>query len=156
MIDLNLCKEGDKLKTIHGTILTYICKLPPGSYYEHKIQYPDGSFGTRTIGIGKTVTSTSNITGSASGNYSLTQPTGLTADITTKTLTLASVSAQSKVYDGLNTATVSATLIGVIPTDDVTLSLVGTFADKNVANPISVNVVPSISGFRRTALRLSG
>ena len=48
MIDLNLCKEGDKLKTIHGTILTYICKLPPGSYYEHKIQYPDGSFGTRT------------------------------------------------------------------------------------------------------------
>ena len=105
-----------------------------------------GSFGTRTIGIGKTVTSTSNITGSASGNYSLTQPTGLTADITTKTLTLASVSAQSKVYDGLNTATVSATLIGVIPTDDVTLSLVGTFADKNVANPISVNVVPSISG----------
>lgn len=48
MIDLNNCKPGDKLLTKHGTILEYVCKLNPEvDYYDHKIKYPNGSFGTR-------------------------------------------------------------------------------------------------------------
>lgn len=47
MVDLNKCKPGDKLLSKHGIILTYVEKLPNRSYYEHKVKYPDGSFGTR-------------------------------------------------------------------------------------------------------------
>lgn len=28
-------------------ILTYVCPLEQGSFYEHKVQYPDGTYGTR-------------------------------------------------------------------------------------------------------------
>ena len=47
MVDLRTCKCGDKLKTVHGTILTYVKPLPDEHYYDHEIQYPDGSRGTR-------------------------------------------------------------------------------------------------------------
>lgn len=47
-IDLNTCVKGQKLKSKHGLILTYVGKLPPENYYQHKVKYPDGSFGTRT------------------------------------------------------------------------------------------------------------
>ena len=48
MIDLNNCKPGDKLLTKHGTLLEYVCKLNPEvDYYDHRIKYPNGSFGTR-------------------------------------------------------------------------------------------------------------
>jgi hypothetical protein len=46
-VDLNKCKPGDKLKSIHGMILIYVEKLSEDNYYDHKIQYPNGSFGTR-------------------------------------------------------------------------------------------------------------
>lgn len=48
IIDLRNCKKGDKLKSVHGMILTYDRPLPAGSYYDHQVIYPDGSFGTRT------------------------------------------------------------------------------------------------------------
>jgi len=48
MVDLNTCKPGDRLKTIHGNILLYVEKLPEDNYYNHLIQYPNGSFGIRT------------------------------------------------------------------------------------------------------------
>jgi len=47
MIDLNNCKPGDKLLSVHGMVLTYIRKLPEGSYYDHEVEYPNGSRGTR-------------------------------------------------------------------------------------------------------------
>lgn len=47
MVDLNTCKPGDKLKTKHGTILTYVKKLPEYDYYDHVIRYPNGALGTR-------------------------------------------------------------------------------------------------------------
>lgn len=48
MVDLNTCKPGDRLKTVRGTILLYVDKLPENNYYDHLIQFPNGSFGTRT------------------------------------------------------------------------------------------------------------
>ena len=47
MVDLNTCKPGDKLLSKHGMVLTYVSKLPPGCFYEHEVQYPNGSIGTR-------------------------------------------------------------------------------------------------------------
>lgn len=47
MVDLRTCKRGDKLLTAHGNIMTYIGPTPGGNYYDHFVQYSDGSFGTR-------------------------------------------------------------------------------------------------------------
>jgi len=40
------------------------------------------------------------ITGTGSGNYTPTQQTGLTADITAKALTITGLTASARVYDG--------------------------------------------------------
>lgn len=48
MIDLRNCKTGDKIKSKHGLILTYIGTLPEKDYYDHEVRYPDGGYGTRT------------------------------------------------------------------------------------------------------------
>jgi hypothetical protein len=107
-------------------------------------------FSTATVGTGKTVTvSGYSLSGSAAGNYSLTQPTGLTANITAKGLTISGVTASSKTYDGLTTATLSGgSLVGVIGSETVTITAgSGTFADKNVGTGKTVTATGySISG----------
>ncbi|MGL1889917.1 MAG: YDG domain-containing protein, partial [Reichenbachiella sp.] len=61
------------------------------------------------------------LTGAGSGNYSITQPTGLTSDITAIALTV-TVSADDKVYDGATTATVgTASLVGIINSEVVSI-----------------------------------
>ena len=47
-IDLRDCEPGDKLKSIHGTILTYVGTAERWTNYDHEVRYPDGSLGTRT------------------------------------------------------------------------------------------------------------
>ncbi|NDB95958.1 MAG: filamentous hemagglutinin, partial [Verrucomicrobia bacterium] len=83
------------------------------------------------------------LSGSAIGNYSLQQPTGLTADITGVTLTISGATAADKNYDGNTTATVSGgTLVGVVSGDTVTLggSPTGTFNNQNVGTGKAVTV----------------
>lgn len=46
-VDLRECKPGDKLRSKHGMILEYVGPEPENAYYDHKVKYPDGSFGTR-------------------------------------------------------------------------------------------------------------
>jgi len=105
-----------------------------------------GTFSDKNVGIGKTVTITGlTIGGTDSGNYTLTQPT-TTANITAATLTVTGITANNKVYDGNTTATLntgSATLVGVIGLDNVTLNTAGatgTFSDKNVGVGKTVTV----------------
>jgi hypothetical protein len=45
-IDLTTCVPGQKLKSRHGLILTYV-KFVPSAPYPHEIKYPNGSRGTR-------------------------------------------------------------------------------------------------------------
>ncbi|MFM7844719.1 MAG: beta strand repeat-containing protein, partial [Planctomycetota bacterium] len=103
-----------------------------------------GAFADKNVGNGKTVTASGfSISGTASGNYSLAQPTGLTADITAAALTVSNVSANNKVYDATTAATLvttTAALSGVISGDTVTLTkgTSGTFADKNVGTSKTV------------------
>ena len=94
-----------------------------------------GTFADKNVGTGKTV-SVSGITlgGTDAANYTVTQPTGLTADISAKALTVTGMTANNKTYDGSTVATLSGgSLDGVIGLEAVTLgSSTGTFADKNV------------------------
>ena len=68
------------------------------------------NFNNGSAGNGKPVTvSGLSLGGSASGNYSLTQPTGLSANITALGVTVSSgLSANNKAYDGTATATLTS------------------------------------------------
>ncbi|HEY1792878.1 MAG TPA: YDG domain-containing protein [Opitutaceae bacterium] len=97
-----------------------------------------GTFATKTVGAGKTVTIAGLTLGGAdSGNYSLTQPAA-TASISSAGLTVSGVTASGKVYDSTRTATIgtgSAALVGVFSGDTVTLgtgAATGLFATKTV------------------------
>ena len=109
-------------------------------------QNANGVFASKNVGKNTSVTVTGyTISGDKAGNYSLTQPTGLKADITARELTV-SVTAENKIYDGTKTATLStATLNNVIEADknNVTLKKDGvtaTFKDKNAGNDKAVTI----------------
>ena len=105
---------------------------------------PSATFADKNVANGKSVT----VTGydAPSGNYSISQPAGLTANITAATLTLIGASVTSKTYDGTTTATITATLSGIISSDVVTLNGTGTFASANVGTGISVISTSTLSG----------
>jgi hypothetical protein len=78
------------------------------------------SFADEDAGAGKAVTMTGRLTGADAGNYSLTLPTGLVADILRKAVT-ATVRADGKTYDGTTAATGRIVgLDGVVDGDAVT------------------------------------
>uniref|UniRef100_UPI002638AB94 beta strand repeat-containing protein n=1 Tax=Janthinobacterium sp. TaxID=1871054 RepID=UPI002638AB94 len=104
------------------------------------------AFADKNAGSGKTITvQNASLSGNDAGNYRLANTTGATtATIARAALTLASVSASDKVYDGTRVANVSATVAGVIGQDAVSLAGgSGTFADRNYGSGKTVNV----SGF---------
>ncbi|WP_298223862.1 YDG domain-containing protein, partial [Flavobacterium sp.] len=105
-----------------------------------------GTFATANAGTGIAVTSTSTISGAQAGNYTLTQPTGLTADITPKALTIGSAAASNKVFDGTTAATITGTLTGIISPDVVTLVGTGTFASSAVGTGIAVTSTATLAG----------
>ncbi|MCX6224114.1 MAG: YDG domain-containing protein [Bacteroidia bacterium] len=105
-----------------------------------------GIFASTNVGTGIAVISTSTLAGASAGNYSLTQPTGLTANITAKALTIASPAAVNKPYDGTNAATITGTLSGIAGTDAVTLTGTGTFSSVNVGNGIPVTSTSTLAG----------
>ena len=104
---------------------------------------PVFTFASANVGTGITInTSGYTISGTESGNYTLTQPT-LSGDITGKELTITGITGDNKVYDGTTAATGNgtATLSGIIGADDVFLggSPVFTFASANVGTGITIN-----------------
>ena len=106
-----------------------------------------GNFATANAGTGIAVTANNTKSGADSANYSLTQPTGLSADITPKGLTVSGSTASNKVYDQTTAATVTGgTLVGVISGDAVTLTQAGNFAAVNAGTGIAVTSSDSIGG----------
>jgi len=106
-----------------------------------------GTFASKNVGTGIAVTAGDSLGGAAAGNYVLTQPTGLSANITPANLTVSGETAANKVYDATNAATLSGgTLVGVLGGDAVTLNQAGTFATKNVGNSITVTPTDSLGG----------
>ena len=105
-----------------------------------------GSFADKNVGAAKAVQlSGAILSGADAGNYFIVLPTGLLASITPATLSLASLNAANKVYDGTTSTTVSASVNGVLGRDEVSLvGGSGSFADKNAGTGKLVTA----SGFR--------
>jgi autotransporter-associated beta strand protein len=103
-----------------------------------------GIFAQATPGTAIAVSTAMTLTGVDAGNYALSQPVGLTADITAKALTISGATAVSRTYDGSRVVVVSGgNLLGFLPGDTVTLvdaNAAGTTADKLVSNSKSVTV----------------
>jgi len=103
-------------------------------------------FADKNVGTNKPVTVTDlALGGAAAANYTLVDPTNVTANITAAELTVAGVTAASKVYDGTTNAQLNgpATLNGEVSGDDVSLvtdSVSAAFAGPNVGTGIPVNV----------------
>ena len=106
---------------------------------------PSATFASANVGINKAVTVTGyTIGGTGASNYTLSQPSGLIANITAAPLSVSGLSAANKTYDGTTIATVSgtATFTGLIASDNgkVGYSTTGTFASANAGNNIGVTV----------------
>ena len=113
-----------------------------------------GTFSQSDVGNGLAVTGSGyTLTGSKAVDYILTQPQGLSANITPAMLTVSGVVANDKVYDATTSDTLNftnATLSGLVAGDNVTLSdtsATGTFSQSNVGNNLAVSATGfSISG----------
>jgi hypothetical protein len=108
-----------------------------------------GSFADKTVGTAKLVTVTGvTLTGADAGNYTVSNPTGITANITAKALTISGMTANSKTYDGTTAATLSGgSLVGVETGDAVTFSGTATFINgKNVGTALPVTGVITLAG----------
>jgi hypothetical protein len=101
-----------------------------------------GTFNNFNAGTAKPVTSTSSLAGADAANYSLTQPTGITADISPKELTLAGATALDKSFDGSTSADIEGSLSGIIAPDDIDFSFTANFNNPNVGidKPVTANI----------------
>ena len=94
-----------------------------------------GEFIDKNVGSGKSVTVTGvTLGGVDSGNYTVSDPTGLTADITQKIVSVDGLAAENKIYDGTTDVTIGNWGSVSTGVGDETLTLnhgTATFADKN-------------------------
>jgi Family of unknown function (DUF6288)/PA14 domain/Bacterial Ig-like domain (group 3)/YDG domain/Bacterial Ig domain/HEAT repeats len=120
-----------------------------------------GTFDTKDAGNNKAVTSTSALGGANAGNYTLTQPVGLTGNVTPKALTLtATPSVTPKTYDGLAAATLTGATLHAAEApgtgttsdgkpytgDSVTMVLSGAFDTKDAGNNKAVTSASALDG----------
>lgn len=107
-----------------------------------------GLFASRKVGSGLVVTATASLGGAAAANYSLLQPTGLSASISAKTLVVGNGTvAADKVYDSSTAATLSGGLItGMVAGDQLRFSQAGSFVDKNAGNGKTVRYNNLLAG----------
>jgi len=105
------------------------------------------SFNNKNVGSGKPVTVTGvTLTGTDAANYVVSpMPSGLTASITAKSLTITGASAADKSYDGTTLASVTGgSLVGVVPGDTVAIGVyTAAFADASAGpgKPVTVSAV---------------
>ena len=108
-----------------------------------------GAFSDKNVGTGKTVTITSSYSGADVSNYSVTDQSSTTANITAKSLTVSGITASDKTYDGSVTATMngnSAVYSGLVSGDTFNGSYTGVFANANVGTGKTVTITSSYSG----------
>ncbi|WP_386272572.1 beta strand repeat-containing protein [Xanthomonas theicola] len=88
-----------------------------------------GSFADKNAGTGKAVVvSGFTLTGTDAGNYTLVLPTGLTATIARKALSISGSRANGKTYDGSTAASIQAgTVAGLVGNETLGVSASGTF-----------------------------
>ncbi|WP_165912097.1 YDG domain-containing protein [Novosphingobium sp. PhB165] len=107
-----------------------------------------GVFATKNVGTAIPVTATGiTLSGSSAGNYVVSQPSGLSADITRASLVVTGITANDKIYDGTFFADVNTSglqISGLYSRDVVVpISTPGaqiTFAQKDVGQGIPVTI----------------
>jgi filamentous hemagglutinin family protein len=108
------------------------------------------SFSDKNVGTHKVVTvSGYTLSGADAGNYTLRQPSGLTANISPASLALTGVAANNKIYDTTATATLSGTArVTALGSDNVVVGGTGSgvFSDKNAGTDKPVTVTGYILG----------
>jgi hypothetical protein len=98
------------------------------------------AFSDANAGTGKTVNvSGAALSGADAGNYTLTLPASVLADILQKALT-GTATAATKTYDGNTTGSGTVGLSGVVAGDDVSGSATFTFSDANAGTGKTVTV----------------
>jgi hypothetical protein len=104
-------------------------------------------FADKNVGTNKAVSTAYSLSGADAGNYTLLQPSGLTAEISKANLSVAGATASAKVYDATTAATVTGGGITALGSDLLSLSGANAvFADKNVGTNKAVTTVYSLSG----------
>ena len=103
------------------------------------------TFDTKNYGSSKTVTVNSitladGSNGGLVANYSISPGQTTTAHISKKLLTVSSISASNKTYDGNDTATSTISLSGFIGSETLTSSNLSSFNNKNVGTGKTVTV----------------
>ena len=104
----------------------------------------DADAGARTCTVSYT------LVGADSGNYNApADSTNVSCQVDKKALTVSGITASNKQYDGTTSATISVTnaaFAGIVTGDTVTVTATGTFADKEVKNGETVNLVETMGG----------
>ena len=108
-----------------------------------------GAFSDKNVGTGKTVTFSSSYTGADVGNYSVTDQTSTTANITAKALTVSGITASDKTYDATTAATLGTGAVvygGLVSGDTLTGTYSGVFNNANVGTGKTVTITSSYGG----------
>ena len=128
-----------KDKTYDGTLTAELGTVTNSGFVAgDNVQLVNGtpSFSSKDKGENIQVTFTPfTLTGPDAGNYALTQPTGVTARISPKPVTVSGITAQDKTYDGNTQVTFgyeNARLDGNVDGDKLTVTAEGAFEDANV------------------------
>ena len=108
----------------------------------------NANFAQANVGSGLAVSTAYTLSGSNAGNYTLAQPSGLSASITPASLTVSGAVASNKVYDTTTVASIAGgSLSGVVGGDAVALSAANaSFAQSNVGAGIAVSTAYTLSG----------
>ena len=96
----NKTYDGSTNATLDASSVTY-AGLVGGDTFNGSYT---GAFSDKNVGSGKSVTITSSYTGADVSNYSVTDQSTTTADITAKSLSVSGITASNKTYDGGTTA----------------------------------------------------
>ena len=127
--------NGSTSATLDTSAILY-SGLIPGDTFDGSYT---GVFSNANVGTAKTVTITSSYTGADVSNYSITNQSSTTADISAKALT-ATASASNKTYDATNSASVTLTLSGLVGSETLGSTNTSTFNNKNVGSNKTVTV----------------
>lgn len=118
----NRAYDGTATATLAGGTLVGVLAVDLGNVTLTEA----GTFDQANVGIGIAVTANDSLAGSAAGNYTLTQPTGLSADITPVTLTY--TASPATMHYGTTPGNLGGTVSGFIPGESQATATTGTLS----------------------------
>jgi len=148
---LTITGIGISNKTYDGTTTATITGTAAYSGLENSESFsvtgtPSATFSDKNVAAGKSVTVSGYTAPSA--NYSITQPTGLTADITAKSLSITSPSIASRAYNATTTAgaVTIGTISGFVGSETVTATATAdAYSSANVGTYAGVTVTYNLA-----------